>query len=67
MNLRQILVLLAVRERFELSRRVTPTYRISNPAPSATWVPHHGNYIILDFPQNTLLTLFSKPFSLLMF
>ena len=30
---------MAEREGFEPSRRVTPTYRISNPAPSAAWVP----------------------------
>ena len=32
-------VLLAERGGFEPPRRVTPTYRFSKPAPSATWVP----------------------------
>ena len=31
--------LMAERERFELSLGSKPYYRISNPAPSATWVP----------------------------
>jgi hypothetical protein len=30
---------MAERERFELSRGITPPYRFSKPAPSATWVP----------------------------
>ena len=30
---------LAERERFELSRGITPPYRFSKPAPSTTWVP----------------------------
>jgi hypothetical protein len=30
---------LAERERFELSRGITPPYRFSKPAPSASWVP----------------------------
>src|SRR3954468_23025445 len=35
---------LAERERFELSRELTPPYRFSKPAPSATWVPLHIQY-----------------------
>ncbi len=36
---RAVRFVMAERERFELSLGVSPYYRISNPAPSATWVP----------------------------
>ena len=60
--------LLAEREGFEPSRQVTPTYRFSKPAPSASWVPLRMNnayvccrLIILDFvPKNKVKIAFSK-------
>gem|GEM_PF-1831150 len=46
---------MAVRERFELSRRETPTYRFSKPAPSATWVPHRVFNCIMGVEVGFLL------------
>ena len=40
---------MAVGEGFEPSHRITPIYRFSKPAPSASWVPHQAPCFNLKF------------------
>ena len=47
---------MAERERFELSLELTPYYRFSKPAPSATWVPLHIE-VVLQLSFNFSLAL----------
>ena len=53
-------IYMAASEGFEPSRQLSPPYRISNPAPSATWVTRHvhGLYENFSLEQIFILTQF---------